>query len=270
MDKILIKMEENYIIDDTQRLLKKMMYSYYTYIQENFSDLTTWRTTKLLIVTGVMKELGLNWMTINQLFRTHTPIHPEISKMFMGMVEEDMEPLLAQIFVRNDKLIRILKYLYQHYPNMDQTLAVDGLNGNMTNGPNFDYKNYIGNLIIGFDSEVSEFDENPEYRRKHVRAVRQIYNKLKDSVKEPSKHIYLILRKIILDLTQITLPSCGQVSDSLREELFDHCENFYLSMMTEEDIKELVKNLRRRGEKRSSDDEDNKSKISKVVTDATV
>lgn len=94
-------------------------------IKEN--DAVSLKTLKLLLIGHVLETLGIDWSYLHYLHKNHTPIHPEIAKILMQVDDEDITNTLAQGFVKNEKLIRLLKPLAQHGLNMDKILAVDGL-----------------------------------------------------------------------------------------------------------------------------------------------
>lgn len=228
-------------------------------IQEN--DAVSIKTLKLFLIGHVLETLGISWSQLHQLYKNHTPIHPELAKRLMQVDDEDITNTLAQCFVKNEKLIRLLKPLTQHGVNMNALLAVDGLGGNITNGPNFEQKYYVGNLKYGnmLDPKTI-FDNDPEYKRLHVQTVRELYSALKD-VPAPEKQMYEIVRKCIEEMARVTLPEV----DIMEEEVMDkkvqaECGRLYMESMGKENIVSLAKSLKRfRGEKRTVTDRETES-----------
>lgn len=111
-----------------------------------FDDLTTLRSIHLRLVERVLRKINLTWNALTNILKGNTIVHPENAKILKPYCDEEMELNLAQYFVRNDKLIKFLKQLSHHDFNVDAFLAVDGMVGNVVNGPNYEYKNYIQNL----------------------------------------------------------------------------------------------------------------------------
>lgn len=215
---------------------------------ENESDLVTLRTRKLNLITNIMNQCQLKWNQVYHIFKTQSFVHPKIAKTLMNG-DDEVEFILAQGHVRNEKLIRILK----NYKNdVNQVLAVDGLVGNLSNGPNFDFKYYLHNLK--FEEPKSLYDDDSEYKRHHAIIVRLLYNELSEMT-QPAKHVYNILREIFKDFVGSELPSLVDFNEALPKEIEEKCKNIYLGNITQSEIEELFKNLRWRGEKRTLDDE---------------
>lgn len=228
-------------------------------VPNNDCDLMTLRTKKMFLISNVMTALGVKWKYLFNLFKTQSFVHSNIAKRIMNG-EDDVDSLLAQGFVRNEKLLRIFKNVSSVN---DQLMAVDGLMGNLSNGPNFDYKHYLQNLKI--DEPKSTFDDEPEYKRKHVLMVRLMYKELV-GITEPSKHIYNILREIFKMTLEVELPVLTDFNESLPENVKDNCMMIYLSHMLQNEIEDLFKSLKVRGEKRNGDEESpNKIKKEKMI-----
>lgn len=223
-------------------------------LKEN--DAVNLKTLKLLLVGHVLETLGIDWSYLHYLHKNHTPVHPEMAKLMLMQVgsDEDVTNALAQGFVKNEKLVRMLKTLTQHGLNMDKLLAVDGLGGNLSNGPNFEQKHYVGNLKYGHMLDrKTVFDNDPEYKRLHVQTVRELYNALQD-VKVPEKQMYEIVRKCIEEMAGIRLPAMEFEEDEVMDaKVQGECGRLYMESMGKENIVNLAKSLKRfRGEKRTA------------------
>lgn len=247
-------LNSNLLQDQIQELLHASIRVYN--LKED--DAVSLKTLKLMLVGTVLEVLGLEWTYIINLFKTHTPIHPEIGKELKQLGDEEVTGTVAQIFVRNEKLVRLLKVLGQHGKNMEKLLAVDGLGGNVTHGPNFEQKHYVGNLRYGDKNDPKmSFDLEPEYKRRHVQTVRDMYDML-GKVKAPEKHIYEILRRCFEEIAQVTLqPPEWEEHEKQDAKLWAKCGAFYMKAMGREHVENVVKSLKRfRGEKRTREEEE--------------
>lgn len=217
-------------------------------------DAVSLRTLKLMLVSKVLEGLGFEWNYIVDLIKTHTPVHPEIAKDLKRVGDEEVDCAVAQMFVRNDKLVRLLKVLVQHGKNMNKILAVDGLAGNLSHGPNFEQKHYVTNLRYGNRGDPKlYFDLDPEYKRLHVQTVREIYDMLGDAP-APVKQIYQILRVSFEEMARVLLPRVEFHEDEMMDaRLLGKCGAFYMRTMGKENIERMVKSLKRfrGGEKRT-------------------
>ena len=181
-------------------LLYEMIWS--SHLKENGA--VSHRTFKIMLVNRVIKELDLTWTYLINLFKTHTPIHSEIVKKLQKVGDKDLHNTIAQIFERNEKLSRMAKGLIQQGHDMDALLVVDGLGG--PNAPNFEHKYYVSHLKFGGKADSrSIFDNEPEYKQKHVQTIRELYKKL-ENVPSPEKQIYQFLRYTFLDMASVKLP----------------------------------------------------------------
>lgn len=218
----------------------------------NGEDSVTMKTMKLHMVGMILEKLQLGgWNFVLKLFKTHTPVHPKIAQELLKYGDDEMACILCQGFVRNDKLIRIVKQLAQREIKMKEILAVDGLAGNISNGPNFECKYYIGNLRFANKGEPkSNFDEESEFKRLHVQTVREMYKMMADTP-NPTKHIYDILRKCFYQTIGAILPEIEFSEEELMNgELEGKIAIMYMNSMGREKMAELVKSLRLRGDKR--------------------
>lgn len=212
-------------------------------------DSVTIKTMKLYIVGEVFRTFGLDWDFIFRLFKTHTPVHPKIVQEMLEHSDDDMGGALSQIFVKNEKLKSLTKALAAKGYDTDRLLAIDGLAGNITNKPNFEMKHYMGNLRFADKGERKfVFDEETEFKRLHVQAVREMYKMLGDAKFKP-KHVYEILRKCYSDTADVNLPEI-EFEESLDEELEESLSEMYMTSMGRDNIMSFVKSLRFRGEKR--------------------
>lgn len=219
----------------------------------NGEDSVTMKTMKLHTVGTVLEKLRLGgWSFVLKLFKTHTPVHPKIAQELSKYGDDETACALSQCFVRNDKLVRIVKQMAQREANMAEILAVDGLAGNISNGPNFEYKHYIGNLRFADKGEPkSNFDEESEFKRLHVQTVREMY-RMMAGTPEPTKHVYDILRKCFYQTVGTNLPEIEfNEEEAMDGELEGKIAIMYMNNMKREQMESLVKSLRLRGEKRT-------------------
>lgn len=222
------------------------------------------KTLKLMLVGRMLKCYNLDWMYVINLFKTHTPVHSEMVKELQG--KEEVNLTLAQKFVRNEKLLRMMKTYAQNGNNLNQLLAVDGLGG--PSGLNFDPKHYIGNLRYGKSEDL--FDEDPECRRQHVLTVRQMYDMLK-SAPVPEKHIYEILRRCFEEMARTKLPKIEfEQNEGIDEKLQSKVGRFYMSAMGKANIQSFLKCAcmkKFRGEKRTATEREEESEPEKIRED---
>lgn len=210
-------------------------------------DAVSIKTLKLLLVGRVLDIFGLDWGYLVSLFKTHTPVHPEMAKA-LQCEEEEVNQVLAQVFVRNEKLIRLLKVFAQNGKNVNRLLAVDGM---AHHGLTFEQKHYIGHLRYGASDTF--FEKGPEYRRLHVQTVRQMYDML-EGAPVPEKQVYEILRQCLEEMQRFRCPKVefgeGEELDPKRQA---EVGRFYMQAMGRENVQLYVRNVaakRFRGEKR--------------------
>lgn len=244
---------ENLSPDFLQERIHDLLYASIRAYNLMEDDAVSLRTLKLMLVAKVLEGLGLEWNYIVDLYKTHTPVHPEIAKEFKRIGDEEVDCAVAQMFVRNEKLVRLLKVLEQHEVNMNKILAVDGLAGSLHHGPNFERKLYVTNLRYGNRGDPKScFDLDPEYKRLHVQTVREMYDMLGDAP-APAKQIYEILRASFEEMARVRLPYIEFLEDETMDaRLQGRCGAFYMRAMGKENIESVVKGLKRfRGEKRT-------------------
>lgn len=245
-------MENQHLTQDIRELLLASIRAY----NLNENDAVNLRTLKLMLVGHVVQGVRLDWEYLMGLFRTHIPIHPKMSKELEMLEEDDIGNLLAQIFIRTKKVVNMVKTGVQQGLDMNRILAVDGLGGNIANGPNFEHKLYVENLKYGnVGDEKFVFDTDPEYKRLHAQVVRQLYLKLNRTPK-PAQQVYEIVRRALLEGVQMTLPEIElQKEDRMDKKLQKECVTLYLESMGKANMESLTKTLKRsRGEKRAHPD----------------
>lgn len=247
-------MESNTLQAQIQELLHTSIRAYG--VREN--DAVSLKSLKLILLSQVLESLGLDWNYLFALFKTHTPVHPEIARELSRVGEEEVSNAFAQLFVRTEKIARLARLLNQSGVNADRILAVDGLGGNLEKGPSFEYKHYVANLKYGNRGHAKFFfDTDPEYKRTHAQTVRELYGKLA-AAPVPRKQVYEILRGSFAEIARVNLPEIEMSKDeTLDKKLFRECSQFYVKMMGKENIEKLAKNLKKvRGEKRSLERDD--------------
>lgn len=225
-------------------------------VREN--DAVSLRTLKLELVARTLETLGLDWNYVVGLFKTHVPVHPEVAREVRRVGDDEASAALAQTFVRTEKVPRLAKQLGQAGADMDRILAVDGLGGNLEKGPNFEYRHYAGNLKYGSRGQPkSFFDTDPEYRRLHAQAVRELYGKL-EKAPARKKQVYEILRGCFAEATKLNLPAVEMdKEEAIDKKLQRECAQFYTRTMGKENVESVARSLKRlRGEKRTFERED--------------
>lgn len=232
--------------DFLQKEIRDLLYAVIRAYDLKEDDAVSLRTLKLMLVSKVLEGLGLEWNYVVDLFKTHTPVHPEIAKELKRVGEEEVDCAVAQMFVRNEKLVSLLKVLEEHDVNMNKILAVDGLAGTISVGPHFERKLYVANLRYGNRGDPkSPFDLDPEHKRLHVQVVREMYDMLGDAP-APEKQIYEILRKSFEEMAEVYIPEARfHENETMDARLQGKCGVFYMRAMGEENIKNLVNDLRR-------------------------
>lgn len=248
-------MEPNYneeVLKHTRAILDEVIRKHAS-LGNDFINLSS---MKFEAAMDSLKTLGFSLDQLLKQFKTHTFIHPKIAQLLMKNGDEDIHCALSQVSVRNEKLARIVKnQMQQDGLKTSEILAIDGLAGNITNGPNFEPKLYIGNLRYAYKDDTIDEEEN-DFKRLHVQTVREMYKAMRD-VPEPSKHVYDILRKCFYDKFKTKLPGIEFDEDeSMDGELEGKIANMYMNSMGIENMDNLVKSLRFRGEKRPSKDMD--------------
>lgn len=252
---------ENLNSEFLQEQIQDLLYASIRAYNLKEDDAVSMKTLKLMLVGKVLEGLGLEWSYLINLFKTHTPIHPEIGKELKQIGDEEVTGTVAQVFVRNEKFVRLLKILGQHGKNMDKILAVDGLGGNLTHGPNFEQKYYVSNLRYGYkDTTKMYFDLDPEYKRLHVQTVREMYDML-GIAPVPEKQIYEILRQCFEEIAKVTLPAVELEKDErVDPKMQKKCGTFYMRTMGKDNVENIVKTLKRfRGEKRAQAEREEES-----------
>lgn len=250
-------MEKNFsqtISDSIQDLLNTVIRQH----NVSMDDVVSLKTMKLITVGLVMQEFNITWDFFLKRFNTHTPVHPKIAQELLKNADEDTICTFSQIFVKNKKLLNMVKKLNPN--DMNKMLAVDGLAGVISKKPNFNKKLYIGNLRFANKGENKFiFDEESEFKRLHVQTVRQMYEMLKD-VTAPTKYVYDILTKNILDVAGVQLPMLEFTEDErLNGELEYKIATMYMESMGRENLEKFVETLRIHQEKRSNVEDDTPS-----------
>ncbi|KAF8784052.1 Deoxyuridine 5'-triphosphate like protein [Argiope bruennichi] len=179
----------------------------------------------------------------------------DVLKLFMvakeilnsGIKDEDTEMTLAQDFVRNDKMIRLLKRMNRR--NAEAVCAIDGLAGTISSmGPFFDFKRYLENLRYSLDGSVGNFDDdsNGVWKRSHIAAVRKLYKRLNDALpgdERLSPYVYQILRRVVLDVGGPELPDNSNEEMFLSEDFMKECIDLYKSEAPNMTLISLISSL---------------------------
>ncbi|GFW63909.1 hypothetical protein TNCV_706151 [Trichonephila clavipes] len=75
--------------------------------QSGSNDLVNIHTFKYRIWNDLMAKLDLTFQGLNQLINTHTPVDPEVAKVILRCTHKHDEIILAQDFVKNERLNRL-------------------------------------------------------------------------------------------------------------------------------------------------------------------
>ncbi|GFV21460.1 uncharacterized protein TNCV_4999161 [Trichonephila clavipes] len=127
-----------------------------------------------------MTKLDLTFQGLNQLINTHTPVDPEVAKVILRCTHKHDETILAQDFVKNERLNRLIQSMVKsgQANTISTLLAIDGLIGpKLNNGPQFEYKKYIENLKYSLSGEQGRYDREEEdvVKRTHVCATSSVH-----------------------------------------------------------------------------------------------
>lgn len=208
----------------------------------------TLETIKYRVLSEVMKEWKMSFRHICQLFKSHTPVGEDIRHKILRTLSpnEDWEHTLSQDFIRNEKLVKILKNLRKRgYETMAYTLlAVDGLKGNkLAHNPNYDMKRYLDNLRINLEGTKTLYENEPDesFKQRHVLGVRKVYEILYKMGETGSLYrmVYTVIRKVLKDIKpELELPEDKDIE--MDEEDLNKCVGEYKSCITEEQIKKYM------------------------------
>jgi hypothetical protein len=209
----------------------------------------------LTIVGHLVKHCGLKWSNICQIWLNYKFVHPENARELVR-ADADLENVLAQGFVKSDKLLEILQSV-SGKTDVNRLLAVDGMmmanraHCVLGNGPNFEHRHYLGNLKISSVSERSSFDETPDIKVRHVRAVRLVYAILKRAGIEGdcSRHVYGVMQKLWKHIIHLPGPEAPEVPANVLLE----CQIAYECSMTNLNMQDVCTILERQVEELSKD-----------------
>ncbi|KAG8172503.1 hypothetical protein JTE90_017584 [Oedothorax gibbosus] len=246
---------------------------------ENCLDsLASKQTIKYRMLAYVLREIELTFGQVSQLVHTHTPVHEEVAEILKPLVkQEHYQTLLAQDFVENEKLVKIVKHLCKndHTDVVHILLAMDGMSGNKLNhGPNVDVKRYIGNLKFGLSGQVGLYDNEPNdtLKRAHVFAVRQVYKALPAQAQRVN-NVFHILKRVLQEYTgeEWTIGGTTSVVHNLDEETLQMGMQTYKANMTDENYQATMQQLknkitRQRNSAASEDDEEEEEEEVVVAT----
>lgn len=255
-------MDLHYISEEISPAVTDLIHRFYQLYDTQKNDRVTVRTIHFKMLECILGELNITWDQIAQIMKNSVRVHPENVATLMQMSGDlETEALLSQTFIPNEKIARIVKQLATRYGDeMDELLAVDGLSGNLNNGPNYDYKHYIQNLRYPKDAANVHVEEDGKIKQLHISAVRALYKHLSGRVKQPIKHhVYALLKQIVKNVNGVELqddevfvgthePVCGGMGQE--------CEKIYTQIMSENVIEELAKTLRFREKRHMNGDEE--------------
>ncbi|GFY61737.1 uncharacterized protein TNIN_226431 [Trichonephila inaurata madagascariensis] len=183
--------------------------------QSGSNDLVNIYTFKYRILNDLMVKLDLTFQGLNQFLNTHTPVDPEVAKVILRCTHNHDEIILAQDFVRNERLNRLIQSMVKsgQANTISALLAIDGLIGpKLNNGPQFEYKKYLENLKYSLSGEQGRYDreEDDLFKRTHVCAVRKVYKELENyesDVDSKFMHcVYQVMSNILKESAGLKLP----------------------------------------------------------------
>lgn len=236
--------------------LKEVLRPIHNRVYEKINDFALpFQDVHRQIIFAILKCYNYSLEDLYHYMKTRTAVHPVWHQKLLKFKDDD--GVLSEKYIRTDKLIRILKN--NPTENVEYLLAIDGLSGNLSAGPNFDYKRYLNNLVVGPEGErIDNMDYFPDYKRKHVQTIRKLYILLRKHTSEPGmeKHIYIIMKQIIQDEFLKELPTLEDGPKALPEDVYMEAIELYDLNMKENEVRDLVNSLRWRGEKRCSDEEE--------------
>lgn len=186
--------------------------------QQPGKDLVSIKSLKYRIINQLMAEWDITFSEYNQILSTHTPVHPEIVYELQqcGSKQYDLESILVHDFVKNEKLLKILRNLnHSGFSKIaSYLLAVDGL-GTMKIGscPNYDMKKYLKSLRYGLTGVAGLYDRDidDEVRRMHVVAIRKVHEEMEqysysEDTDLSSRAVYQVMRAAFKEYANIELP----------------------------------------------------------------
>lgn len=256
-------------IETAKALGKAAMEKVIQNVIEQGNDQITMRTVCLRFLGTVSKAFGLSWNQIYDLVQNCTPIHSQVAEEILnaGIKDDETEITLAQDFVRNERLVRLLKRISRR--KAEALLAIDGLVGTISfSGPAFDFKRYLENLRYSVDGSVGNFDDGV-IKGIHIFAVRQLYKKINDAIpgeERLSPYVYQVLRKVILDVGGPDLPLPSIMNEEMRmtDAFLKECVEMYLSHARKETVYHLISNLNIKSDKRERNEDDEPTKKRRV------
>jgi len=226
-------------------------------------NLASKQTIKYRMLGYILEEIDLTFGQVSQLVNTHTPVHPEVVEILKPLVkQEHYQILLAQDFVENEKLVKIMRHLCknEHTDVVHMMLAMDGMSGNKLNhGPNVDVKRYIENLKFGLSGEMGLYDheKGDTFKRAHVFAIRQVYKALPAQAQRVN-NVFHVIKRVLQEYTgeEWTIGGTTSIVHNLDEETLKVCVQTYKDNMSKEDYQEMMQILKNKTAQRNTVDED--------------
>ncbi|GFV82856.1 uncharacterized protein TNCV_1178711 [Trichonephila clavipes] len=219
--------------------------------QSGSNDLVNIHTFKYRILNDLMTKLDLTFQGLNQLINTHTPVDPEVAKVILRCTHKHDEIILAQDFVKNERLNRLIQSMVKsgQANTISTLLAIDGLIGpKLNNGPQFEYKKYIENLKYSLSGEQGRYDwkEDDLVKRTHVCAARKVYKELENyesDVDSKFMHcVYQVMSNILKKSAGLELPKGPGVTSP--DNVMKACSDVYWSNTSWEYFNRLVEILK--------------------------
>lgn len=211
----------------------------------------TVETVKHRFINAMLKKCSTSMEDICQLFTTHVPVDGKIRAQFLDrlsqMNKKDWDIVLAQDFVRKDKLQKICQTLCKGgYESMVHALlAVDGLKGSKWNqNPNYDLKRYFENLRINLCGNKSMYDNGPRsIKLPHVLGVRGVYELLYKKYRNDSipmhKRVYEVMRTVLNNMNP-ELKLKGEEEVMMTNDELEDCVSEYKKCMDEDMIRRYM------------------------------
>lgn len=220
-------------------------------IRQEQNDSVTILTLKTRMLNQLMTELRLPLSYVSQIQSHSTPVHPEVARELLRWVnkQEHVDALLAQDFVHNDKILKLIKSMSKsgHANIAHALLAMDGLGGKLNHVPNTECKKYVENLKYSLSGEKGRYDReaNDDVKRAHVFAVREVYrvlDKQRSNVEKLVDGVYQVMRLILKERGGIDLPDVEE--NAWSEQVLRDGVKVYKENMNDEYFERFVEMMK--------------------------
>lgn len=226
------------------------------------------QTIQYRMLGQALKEIKLTFGQVSQLVHSHTPVHREVADILKPLVKQEYyQMVLAQDFVENEKLVKMVKHLCKndHTDVVHSVLAMDGMSGNkLSNGPTTDVKRYIENAKFSLSGKEGLYDREKEddLKRAHVFAVRQVYKALPSQAQRVN-NVFHVLKRALQEYTGEEWTIGGDITHNLDEVLLAKCVEIYKMNLKDTEYLAMMKLLKSKivNAVPSGDDDDEEEEV---------